>query len=179
MVKSAFTIRGDERCGGKRSLRDCRRGLEDLFRLWASKDSVVLRIDNAEGMKNIIYKILDIRDFYTEFWIHLPSKDRIVLSKCLKTIHQLLCDHKVGQNLVKVVIQGETITASSPADIFEAMSRYISAPDYRVWGGVCCCSVSVGESCKRNEESRPQVEVQCRRHGSQQKDDRDATRVAR
>lgn len=82
---------------------------------------------DAGIMQDVVNKLTDIRDFYVEFWCHIPNRDRIVLGKCLKHIHSLLCDDPAGQNLVSIVIGSEKMTTSNPASIYELLRQYGTA----------------------------------------------------
>jgi hypothetical protein len=47
---------------------------------------------DADAMDEALNKLLDIRDFYTEFWDHIPPRDRRLLGKFLGQLHGLLKD---------------------------------------------------------------------------------------
>jgi hypothetical protein len=82
--------------------------------------------EDGEAMKEVVNKLLDIQDFYVEFWPHIPNRDRILLGKCLNRIHTILCNGST-QDGFSVIVGNETIMASSPADIYQQLSQYGAA----------------------------------------------------
>ena len=82
--------------------------------------------EDGEAMKEVVNKLMDIKDFYVEFWPHIPNRDRILLGKCLKRIHAILCDSST-QNNFSIVIGTETILALSPMDIYQRLGQYNAA----------------------------------------------------
>jgi hypothetical protein len=83
---------------------------------------------DAAAMENVVSKLLNIKDFYVEFWPHTPLRDRIVLGKCLKHIHSALSVVCIG-NDASLMVGTETFTAMSATDIYQRLGEYGAAVD--------------------------------------------------
>src|SRR5438270_5819242 len=79
------------------------------------------------AMEGAINKLLDIKDFYVEFWVYVPARDRRLLGKYLERIHALLCGAPTNQTPPTDLINNETFTALSPADVYQRLGEFTAA----------------------------------------------------
>ena len=82
------------------------------------RNYAVYKAEDVDTMDETINKLLNIKDFYNEFWCHIPSRDRILLGKYLAQLHNLLCNNPAATELAD---------ALSPSVIYERLGHYMAA----------------------------------------------------
>ena len=72
----------------------------------------------------MINKLLNVKDFYLAYWVQVPGRERLVLARYLRRIHDLLCDSPMTQESLVVVAGDNSFHALTPAQVYQRLGQF-------------------------------------------------------